>query len=728
MIKRLLTLLMFSPLLGFGAQVAADSTYRVDAVSVTAIKQGLNIRQEPISSTILAEKMIAAAQIKTMKDASAIAPNFYIPDYGSRITSSIYVRGLGARIDQPVVGLNIDNIPYLNKNAFDTDVMDISRMEILRGPQSTLYGRNTMGGVINIYTLSPMNFEGVKVGAEYSSGNTYRVRAAIYERLSERLAASLSGYYGASDGLFENEYTGENCDTYEEFGARMRLIYNLSKRSSIDNTTSLSHLDQGGYAYRSLERDEISYNDICSYDRMMLSNGLTFQHRADRFTISSITGYQYLDDKMILDQDFSPESIFTLTQATREHSITEDIVLNREISEGFSYLVGLFGFYKNQNINAPVIFKEGGIEDIILTYVNGADDYYEWNSDEILLDSKLQYDTYGAAIYHKSNITLDKFDLSAAIRLDFEGAKLRYNCTTNTSCTHLFTDGRDAITKIIDIDIDGTPTLHFFEALPTLNATYRINNSNSIYATISKGYKAGGFNTQMFSDILQQELMEKFGLSGLYEAQDIISYDPEYSWNYEIGAHLTNRSSTIASDISLYYINCRDQQLTIFPDDAVTGRLMTNAGRSRIYGAEVAIRAQLGNLAMNGSYGYTDAKFVEYNDNEADYAGNYIPYAPRHTIYATAIYTIPLKKISVDIEVNTSGAGKIYWNESNTLSQPLYALLGSSVRFYNDKYSISIWGKNLTNKEYSTFYFDSMGEFMQMGRPTTYGMSLNWTI
>ena len=107
--------------------------------------------------------------IMTARQISDFAPNFFIPDYGSRMTSTIYVRGLGARIDHPTMGLNIDNIPVMCKENYDFDLIDISRAETLRGPQSTLYGRNTMGGLMNIYTISPLNYSGFRALAEYGS-------------------------------------------------------------------------------------------------------------------------------------------------------------------------------------------------------------------------------------------------------------------------------------------------------------------------------------------------------------------------------------------------------------------------------------------------------------------------------------------------------------------------------------------------------------------------------
>ena len=131
----------------------ADTTVMLGEVGVTAIKGGGNLDRLPVASTTVDEREVERLNITTIKGMSQVAPNFYIPDYGSRMTSSVYIRGIGARIDQPVVGLNVDNVPYLNKDNFDFDLSDVERIELLRGPQSTLYGRNTMGGLLNIYTI-----------------------------------------------------------------------------------------------------------------------------------------------------------------------------------------------------------------------------------------------------------------------------------------------------------------------------------------------------------------------------------------------------------------------------------------------------------------------------------------------------------------------------------------------------------------------------------------------
>ncbi len=715
-----------------------DSLYSMDQVQITTIKQGTNLRDEAISVSILNQETIQNQEITSMKQASTIAPNFYIPDYGSRITSSIYVRGLGARIDQPVVGLNIDNVPYINKNSFDIEVMGIDRMEILRGPQSTLYGRNTMGGVINIYTISPFNFQGLKFGVSYGTGNTIKSNATVYHKFSDKLAASIGAYYNSTDGYFTNETTQTTCDTEQSVGGRLRVQYLPTRSLRIENTFSVGVVDQGGYAYENMATGSISYNDPSSYERTTINNGLTMQLTKPKWSLASITSYQYLNDAMTLDNDFTPESLFTLRQAIQEHSITEDVVFrSTDGKEGYGWTIGVFGLADIKDMQAPVVFKEQGIEQLILENAIMDDTYeYIWDTDSFTLSSDFRTYTYAAALYHESSYTKGRFKATIGARLDYEQTTLEYHSYTSTGCKKYSTaDGTLLFTKPIEVDLTGSPTLSFTEFLPKASVVYQLGEyrQSSVYATVAKGYKAGGYNTQMFSDILQQEVMSLFGLTAIYSAEEIIAYKPEYSWNYEVGTHILNPDRTLLADVALFYIDCRDQQLTIFPDGMVTGRMMTNAGHSRSYGVEAALSAVVSDgFRLNAAYGYTNAKFITYDDNEEDYAGNYVPYAPMQTISANAEYSFGVNTSlfnRIALNINTNGVGRTYWSESNDVSQPLYMLLGSEVRFVGDRYTFTVWGRNITNVDYNTFYFESIGnQFVSKGRPATFGVTLNMTL
>ena len=730
---------------------AVDTVVTVERVQVTAIKQGLVLRHQPVAASVVGRERIERQGIRSLKDAASLVPNFHMPDYGSRMTSSLYVRGLGARIDQPVVGLNVDNVPYMNKDAYDFDLADIERIEVLRGPQSTLYGRNTMGGVINIYTLSPLTYEGARIGMEYGSGNTWRVRASSYFRIAPDVGVSVAAHYGSSDGFYTNDFTGHKCDWERSGGGRFRVQWAVRDGLRIDNTLAFGDLRQGGYAYAFAGRttDEplpgeyaptpgrIAYNDPCSYRRTTLSDGFTVRADLGGCSLSSITSYQYLDDEMVLDQDFLPLSYFTLTQARTEHALTEDVVVRSRDDGVYRWLAGAFGFVRHMRMEAPVTFLKDGIDNLILSHIRSEEIRAWWGTpdsptDEFLLDSRFRNPSWGAALYHESTLVLGRWRRAAGRRVDYEHGRLDYrSATASDYTTQTVSDGLIYPHRIA-IDNDDALRLSFTEVLPRFSAQVRLGaeRRSTLYASVAKGYKAGGFNTQMFSDVLQQQMMKQMGIGTLGDVADIVTYKPEKSWNYELGSHLENPSGTLRADLALFWIDCRDQQLTVFPDDLGTGRMMTNAGRTRSFGGEASLQAVVARrLELNAAYGYTNARFVRYDNGQEDFRHRFVPYAPQHTASVQASWAIPAGLRWLDrvvVSAGVSGLGRIWWNERNSLGQPFYLLTECSVRFEHRHYTLDLWVRNLFDTRYDAFYFVSIrNAFVQQGRPRTMGVRLS---
>ena len=730
---------------------AVDTVVTVERVQVTAIKQGLVLRHQPVAASVVGRERIERQGIRSLKDAASLVPNFHMPDYGSRMTSSLYVRGLGARIDQPVVGLNVDNVPYMNKDAYDFDLADIERIEVLRGPQSTLYGRNTMGGVINIYTLSPLTYEGARIGMEYGSGNTWRVRASSYFRIAPDVGVSVAAHYGSSDGFYTNDFTGHKCDWERSGGGRFRVQWAVRDGLRIDNTLAFGDLRQGGYAYAFAGRttDEplpgeyaptpgrIAYNDPCSYRRTTLSDGFTVRADLGGCSLSSITSYQYLDDEMVLDQDFLPLSYFTLTQARTEHALTEDVVVRSRDDGVYRWLAGAFGFVRHMRMEAPVTFLKDGIDNLILSHIRSEEIRAWWGTpdsptDEFLLDSRFRNPSWGAALYHESTLVLGRWRLAAGLRVDYEHGRLDYrSATASDYTTQTVSDGLIYPHRIA-IDNDDALRLSFTEVLPRFSAQVRLGaeRRSTLYASVAKGYKPGGFNTQMFSDVLQQQMMKQMGIGTLGDVADIVTYKPEKSWNYELGSHLENPSGTLRADLALFWIDCRDQQLTVFPDDLGTGRMMTNAGRTRRFGGEASLQAVVARrLELNAAYGYTNARFVRYDNGQEDFRHRFVPYAPQHTASVQASWAIPAGLRWLDrvvVSAGVSGLGRIWWNERNSLGQPFYLLTECSVRFEHRHYTLDLWVRNLFDTRYDAFYFVSIrNAFVQQGRPRTMGVRLS---
>lgn len=726
----------------YAAESDTDENKGIDLeeLNVVAIKQTDVLRDDPLSATVAGRLELEMLNADAIKSISEVAPNLYIPEYGSRITSTIYVRGIGARMDQPSVGLNVDNVPFLNKNAYDFDLADIASVEMLRGPQSTLYGRNTIGGLINITTLSPLRWQGWRGMVSGASGNEWKASIGWFGKINDDWATSISGSFSYLGGFYRNLYNGEKVDKEKSGALRWKWEGHINDRWSVRNTASASILRQGGYPYESVETGVINHNDTCFYRRFLWNDGLTFNGRYDAFTVSSITSVQYLEDNMTLDQDFLPDPYFTLTQKQKEWAVTEDVVFRGEKGSVYKWLAGCFGFYKGIDMTAPVVFGDKGIADLIEKHRNDANPYYpiSWNTRSFTLGSDFEIPTGGVAIYHESTFDLGRWKLSAGIRLDWEKATLRYRSRCKTGYEVYQRDQNGVLNpyRQVDIDIDDRDRLSrdYFNWLPRLSAIYSLpmEGENNVYASVAKGYKSGGFNTQMFSEVLQQRLMSYMGIGERYDVDRIVGYKPEYSWNYEVGAHLSFPKARLNVDMSLFYIDCHDQQLTMFPAGTTTGRIMTNAGRTRSFGGELSLDWQpISGLGFKASYGYTNAKFVKFFNGLEDYKGKYVPYAPQNTLFVQGLYAFKFSGFlkSLTLEANLRGTGDIYWNESNSLHQSFYALLGASVTLESKYVTLELWGRNLTGTRYDTFYFMSMGnEFLQRGRPRQLGVTMRFAI
>lgn len=715
-----------------GAQTDTLVT-RLREVSVVGVKQ--TPLTDMSATTTIGQAETQRLGIVAMKDVSELVPNFYMPGYGSRMTSSIYVRGLGARMDQPVVGLNVDGVPVLNKDAYDFDLFDISKIEVLRGSQAILNGRNTMAGQINITTLSPWQWRGVRFMAEYGRANSAKAGAAYYFGITDRLASSVSAYVTTTDGYYTNSHNGAQLGSEKAGSLRWKLSWHPSDNLSLTNAASATATRQGGYPYAGLATGEISYNDTCHYRRATIADALTVGFTGRRTTVTSVTAFQYLDDNMVVDQDFTPQSYFTLMQKRKEWALTEDIY-TKHARGPLTWLGGAFGFARHTSMSAPVTFKDDGIANLIEKHPNEMNPYYpiEWSERSFVLGSEFTPVNFGGSVYAQAQYLLGRWRFEAGVRLDIERARLSYysHCDTGYDVYKRLPDGDRELYyhQPVKIDDHGHLSRTYTEFLPKIAIGYQAAEATTLFLNVSKGYKAGGFNVQMFSDVLEQRIMEMMGMTKLYDIDDIVSYKPEKSWNAELG--VKSDIGKVNAEGVLFYISCTDQQLTMFPPGLTTGRIMTNAGRTRSWGAELSLAWMPADcITLRGSYGYTNARFAEYDDGRADHSGHRLPYAPSNTLFLSANYIMPIvcHGVTPSLSADMRGVGDIYWNEANTERQPFYATLGLALALSHERWNLRLWGENVTSTRYDNFYFLSMGNaFVQRGNPMTWGATLRLNI
>ncbi len=741
-----------------------DTTKVIDIEEVVVIaspKETGKLRELPNAVSLISQKDMQANQITTLKNVSALVPNFFMPDYGSKITSAVYIRGIGSRINTPAVGLYVDNIPYIDKSAFDFNFYDIERIDILRGPQGTLYGRNTMGGLIKVHTRSPFSYQGTDVKLSYGSKSNYRSASLThYHRWNEHFAFSAGGYYEGSDGFFRNAYNGKKIDNMEAGGGRIRAIWLPSDNLKLDFTIGYDYSDEGGYPYyytgalnKSKEEykehiGKISYNRDCGYRRGLFNTGLNIEYQGNSFIMNAVTGYQNLTDRMYLDQDFLPVDIYNIEQKQRINTLSEEITFKSKKNQRWIWVTGASGFYQWLHTDAPVTFQSEGIQWLENNINKGmASSGMPINlkilSETMPVPGIFDTPVLGAAIFHQStfnHLLFENLSATVGLRLDYEKNKIDYNSSAAMNI-QMYMAGKpmgkpmeQAAEFIGKLDDDHV------QLLPKFALKYDFNKQNNIYATVSRGFRSGGYNIQMFSELLQSALKQRPGAGSAVsddEIKNLVTYKPEYSWNYEIGSHLSLFGGKLKTDLAAFYMDTRDQQIAKFVESGL-GRMMVNAGSSESYGAEVSLTASVNrNLSLNGSYGYTHSTFKKYDagksssDENIDYSGHYVPFVPRHTMNVGANYSFFLGgnkwAQSLTVGLNYTGAGKIYWTEKNDVSQSFYGTLNGRISLQTKALQIDFWGRNLTNKDYTTFYFESMERgFEQRSKPLQLGVDVRY--
>lgn len=735
----------------FAFVTPSDTIVNLSEVSVSAsIKLTDKIDKLSVASSSFGTQQIDEGNINSVKDVSVSVPNFYQPKYGSRITSSIYIRGFGSRIDQPAMGLIIDNVPILNKNAYDFDFVDIRRIDVLRGPQGTLYGRNTNGGIISISTVSPLAWQGTKVGYGFDSETSYKLHITHLGRSKDKnLGYAVAAQYQHHDGFFTNTYLDTKCDAGNSVSARAKIHWiPQTSRWDFENSISCNFVDEGGYAYRQFDEEQnhllpISYNDSCRYNRYNLLDGLVARYSGDMVEIVSVSSYQFLNDKMLLDNDFTAESYFTLLQKQKEHAVTQEVLFkSHDKLKRWQWSMGVFAFAKRLKMDSPVTFKRDGIENLILKNANkGISTVFPDNAIEIAdtafpIECSFNIPTVGAAVFHESNWNTGKWRITAGLRFDFEHSQMDYteNCDIHYRFNLTMNDFKN-----LHSALSGTETTTSLVALPKIAIQYNFKNGN-VYASFANGHKAGGFNTQIFSDIMQSVMMnmmmKDLGLSlntaanAGQTARDT-KYAPETNYNCEVGFRY--QRGDFSSSTTLFWIEGVNQQITVMPEGNGIGRMMSNAGRSRSLGFEHSSRYQPGNWQFALDAGFTDARFRDYQYNDTtNYRGRHIPYAPSWTLSVSAKHMWELHKKLLDrisVSVQSQTIGKIYWNEDNSRSQAAYTLYSANLTLQKNNVSVGIFARNITDKEYQTFYFKSVSKmFYASGTPRVLGINISLSI
>ena len=681
------SILLLANLIGAGIPNEMDTTVfktvGLNEVTIVELKKSKeNLTTNSVS--VVDSGFINRHELQSLTELTAVVPNFYMPEYGSKQNTPVYIRGVGAKTKGSAVGFYVDGIPHFENSSFDVDMSNVSSVMVFRGPQGTLYGRNAIGGIIDVSTISPLVYQGTQLKLGYGSHNDALFQFSHYDKLGSKVGYSVAGGYHYNDGFHRNIFTNKYADQLKDAYGRVGLVWLLNNKWFLRVNSMLDYSNQGGYPYGKYNRltgetEAVNYNRYSSYRRLLSTSGLNIRYVGENVSFSSQTAFQYIRDRQGIDQDFTANDTYFVKNRLMQTMLSQEFILKSNNSSRYQWLWGAFAMTQhiNNTVETQYITKDNAFPTNYRIPVNAL------------------------ALYHQSIIKLfSGFSFIAGLRWDYEHSTLNYLRETY----QLSTNGARKEVKNVN------SSLHFNQITPKFALQYQDErNNNTYYFSVTRGYKAGGFNQT-------------------FQKEEETSYDPEYNWNYELGGKMNILKDKLYAEASLYYIDWRKQQVNQTVPGV--GNVIHNAGHSSSKGFELALNSSpLKNLNIAISYGYTYAKFIEYQKSaKLNYSGNMLPMVPRNTLSCSASYTLyPSRTPFIDKIVLTAGLtglGKIYWAEDNEVAQNFYALLNAKISITSGIFTWECWGKNITDTHYNVYCFKSSADYAQVGKPAYFGTSL----
>jgi len=655
---------------------------KLETMTVTADKREVNIQHIPTSITAYSDKQLTNYNIDSSQELFNILPNIHLVKAGpaADIASGVSVRGITQFMSgAPSFGFYIDDVYY---NEYDSNLYDIERIEFLRGPQGTLYGRNTIGGVINIITKKPTNEWSGKLSLGLGNYNTKELATTISGPLvKDRLFFRFAGKYKNSDGFVTNKYTNnDKVNNPKDIDARASLRYLATDQLLFDlSFDTLKY--ESGYADYVLE-SQINSNphDVnVDYDGKSVKKAsginLKAEYEMPTTKLVSITTIRKDDNKLDHDMDFTTYDGQKQLYQRDYKTLSEELRLLSTDQSNLEWLIGAYGLKETQDHN--LVYTLGN---------DWANPAYGYFAGDYPITGKTTTKTL-ALFGESSYTTQNKFKITAGLRYDREKQEFDYDA--------LLAGG----TK-------GSTSETFNALLPKLSVSYLDNSKYMPYITISKGYKSGGFN-------LQNNQGEKF--------------DPEYTWNYELGLKTNLLDNKVSFNTAIYHIDWTDLQV-----NASNGIdfLTTNAGQATSQGIEFELNAKPNNnIEVISSFAYTKSKYDDYNVKATatkpatDFSHKYLPFVPKYTAHIGMMYSFDN---GVFVNADYRYTGSVYMNNENSLREKSFSLVNAKLGYRQKNYEINLWSKNLFNKKYATVYTDFResggGLWARAGAPRTFGI------
>ncbi|HEY9464915.1 MAG TPA: TonB-dependent receptor [Vicinamibacterales bacterium] len=688
-------ILLLAPSAARGQTPAA--TFQLPLVIVTAQKEATQAQELPVSLTAFPEQTVRDSGAIVVSDLAA--PNIYFTEFTARKLSNPRFRGIGASPANPAVTTYYDGVPQLNANTSSIDLLEVGQVEYVRGPQSTLFGRNAIGGLINVTSVRPSlsGWTG-RLSVPFANFSSRDVRGSVAGPVIDgKLAVSGAIQYGQRDGFTVNDLNGNDVDSREGFSAKGQMLWTPNRSWETRVIVNGERNRDGDYALSDLGGLRANpyhvMHDFEGYtNRDIFATTILNRHESTRFSVTSTTGFLKWKTEDATDLDYTPlplivrnnnEESFQFTQEVRLASAPNAAI---RVSDGaaLKWQAGVFLFTQNYEQNAvntlaPFTFSPFISFPLSLT----------------LPDAEL--DDFGIGVYGQGTTTIgNRFDLTAGVRVDNE----QKDALISTFFTPQIAPRRD-------LDTDES----FSNVSPSFSAAVRIQPEKTAYLSVTRGYKAGGFNP-----------VSPIGSE---------AYGEEHAWNFEGGVKTLWSSGRVMANASVFRINWDDLQLNV-PDLTSPAQFyIANIGDATSTGVEAELNARVHpSVDVFGGVGYTRARFSDGSvSNGVPVGGNTIPNTPEYTVTLGTQVTHPVRPgISVYGRAEAVFYGAFEYDDMNLARQDAYSLANFRAGARGRYLFAEAWVRNAFDTKYIPLAFAygqlaPSGFIGEMGRPRTFGVS-----
>ncbi len=684
----------------------AQSTQRpavvLPTVIVTAQKEAADVKAVPASVTAVTGETIANAGLRVISDAAMFAPNTVFTEFTARKVSNARFRGIGSSPGNPAVTTYLDGVPQLNSNSSNVELLDVDQIEFVRGPQSPLFGRNTLGGIVNVTsTLPSMTKWTGSVVAPFGDFGAKEARGNISGPLGDKAAVSFAVGRQQREGYTVNQITGNDLDFRDGTSAKAQLMVTPNANWQARVIYAHERNRDGDYALGDLNAIRatpfvVSRNFEGFTNRDINATTVNLRGNGERVSIESTTGFVKWNTEDETDLDYTPLALATRSNKEAAFQFTQEIrVASPE--------------------NAPL-----QISDSVTLKWQGGVEYFNQNYDQLAVNSlgafvlspripfpvvqtspEAAIDSSGVGVFGHGTLSFnDKADLTVGLRFDRE--------QSDASLNSFFSPAIAPANRVAAEDT-------FSDVSPQFAFAFRPSANSSLYASASRGFKAGGFNPA--------------ALPGSE------AYGEEHAWHLEGGVKSTLAGGRVSANAAVFSIDWDDLQLNV-PNPFVPGQFyIANVGGARSRGLELDLTARAHpSLDIFASFGYTSARFAAGTiSGGVDVTDNKLPFTPDYTALVGAQFN---RAVTSAVSLYARGEAVMYgafaYDEANTARQDAYSLANFRAGARDKRLFGEAWIRNAFDTMYVPIAIPypglaPSGFIGENGRPRTFGVSAGIT-